>query len=129
MSYRPAYTHKDANHFIPRDFLRDACGGYEAVKFGRYASYTAFYRGVSFLLIDTSAFGGTMPDWILENRDNGVVRWLEVKTEEAYRNKNNGLKEAEMWLRDKSANFRIVVGDRDMQEIMNEMMEVKNAAS
>lgn len=123
MSFRPSYTSKDANHFLPRDFLKYACGGYEAVKFGRYAAYTAFYRGVSFLLIDTSAYGGVMPDWILENRYNGQIRWLEIKTPEAYLNKNHSLKEAELWLDNKSSNFRIITNDDEMEDVMRETME------
>lgn len=123
MTYRPAYTGKDENHFIPRDFLRDRCGGFEDFKHGRYVSYTANFRGCPFMLIDTSAFGGTMPDWILERLDNGQVRWLEVKTPEAYLTKKHGLKPAEEWLQDRSVNFHIVVTDGDMEDIMIAMVE------
>lgn len=123
MRYRPVYTGKDENHFIPRDFLRDCCGGYEANKFGRYVSYTANYQGVPFLLMDTSAFGGTMPDWILENQENGQVRWLEIKTPEAYESKNCGLREPEQWLRDRSVNHCIIVTDEEMQSILNDMLK------
>ena len=120
---RPHATQKDANHGIPREYLRDRCGGFETYRHGRHFAYTANFRGVSFMLIDTADFGGAMPDYILENTDSGQVRWLEVKTPEAYNAKDHSLKPGEQWLDNHSMNFRFIVTDEDMEAVLLGMLD------
>ena len=117
---RPKSTHKDANHFIPRDFLRDRCGGFETINFGRTRAYKANYQGNQIVLFDMSDYGGIFSDWLIFCVDNREYRWIEIKTAEAYAAKGNGLTDGEKILADLfSYQFRIVVTDDNMQELMD----------
>lgn len=118
---RPRRTGKDDNHNIPRDFFKHACGGCETEKFGFMYAYTANYRGVRYILIDISGVGGALGDYILENTESGRVAWLECKTEEAYRARNNSLQPGEQWLKDRSPNFVFIVTDDDMIRTMESL--------
>lgn len=124
MSYRPQATHKDANHFIPRDYLRNQCGGFETVVFGRTYTYTANFRGFAFVLFDMSNYGGVFSDWLLFCMDTGEYRWLEVKTPEAYKTKNHGLKDGEKWLGlTFGEKFVFVVTDDDFENTLEDMIK------
>ena len=118
---RPRATHKDKNHFIPRDFLRDRCGGFEVVKFGRTTAYTANFQGFSFVLFDLSDYGGVFTDWLLFCTDTNKSRWIEVKTPEAYAKKDNDTTDGEKWLQSLFNTMRFVVKDDDMIDIMEWM--------
>ena len=112
----------DANHGVPREFLRDRCGGFVAEQVGGSWTYTANYRGCRFLLLDLSKFGGALTDWLIQCLDNDRFFWLESKTPEAYRQKNHDMTAGELWLFGKVKNFRFVVTDEDMQGAMDELI-------
>lgn len=112
----------DKNHSVPRDFLA-ICGDYQAKLFGAYWTYTAMYCGKRFLLIDVSKDGGIMPDWIIECLDTQQVRWLEVKTEDAFNSPGMGLQPAEKWLMEHSSNHCIIVTVQDVVQVMDGMLE------
>ena len=109
----------DANHYIPRDFLRDICGGFEVTKIGLTIAYTANFRGNRIVLIDFSAVGGVVGDWHIECVETMRYSWVEVKTPEAYAMKDHNLKPGEMWLRDNSGSWKMIVFNYDMEELMN----------
>ena len=118
-SMRPRATHKDENHFVPRNFLRDRCGGFEVVKFGRTTAYVANYKGDKFVLFDMSDYGGVFSDWLLCCVPTGKFRWLESKTKEAYKKPNHDATDGELWLMGIfEYEFKFVVDDDDIQEIM-----------
>ena len=119
---RPRNTQKDDNHFIPRDYLRDRCGGYEVVRFGRTTAYTANFRGYKFILYDLANYGGVFSDWLLE-AENGRLKWIEVKTEAAFAQKERGLKPGEKWLQENSNAFKIVVTDEAFGNLLEYMIE------
>lgn len=119
---RPKRTNKDANHWIPRDFLRDRCGGFEVIQFGKGTprAYTANYQGIQVVLWDTADFGGTWTDWLLYCDYTSKLRLLEVKTEEAFAKKQHDVTDGELWLLQLLPyNFRFIVKDEDMLEVMD----------
>ena len=122
--YRPPSTVKDGNHYIPRDYLRDRCGGFEVVRFGRTLSYCANYQGYGFKLHDMSNYGGVYPDWMLVCGRRFC--WVEVKTEEAYKKPDHDLKPGEKWLQDNSEVFNIVVTDNDFENVLQKLIEVQS---
>jgi len=94
----------DANHFIPRDFLRDRCGGFITAPKkdddGKTVTssangYTANYRGYPVAAIDISHYGGLLTDWIISV--DGIMIFVEIKTPEAYQKENNSLTPGEKW--------------------------------
>lgn len=119
---RPRNTQKDDNHFIPRDYLRDCCGGYEVVRFGRTTAYAANFRGYKFILYDMSNYGGIFSDWLLE-AENGKLKWIEVKTPKADKQAEHDLTEGEKWLQENSNAFRIVVTDQGFENMLEYMIE------
>lgn len=119
---RPKYaTGTDDNHRIPLEYLRDRCGGFDDYKNGNTVAYTANYHGYEILLIDLSKYGGVLTDWIIECSECNRVLWLEVKTPKAYESENHGMTPGELWLYGKVANFRFVVTDEDMEEVLKEL--------
>ena len=110
----------DANHYIPRDFLRDRCGGFETheIRKGVFC-YTARYKGFTILLRDTSAYGGVMLDWEIECFEKQRAAHLEVKTPEAFRGKDNGMRPGEKFMFLNSSLFRFVVDDDNMQQTLD----------
>lgn len=128
---RPKQIKKDANHWIPRDFLRDRLGGFETVQFskGTPRAYTANYQGFRVVLFDTADFGGVWSDWLLFCLDTEAYCILEVKTEEAYKKKDNDMTEGERWLFSLFKNrFRLIVTDEDMRGVMDELIAERIAA-
>ena len=126
MTYRPhRATGADANHFIPRDYLRDRCGGFATAPRevrGSTMAYTANYRGHGILLIDTSKYGGVFPDWYME-LDNKKSVWIEIKTPEAMKEKDNGLTDGEKWMRDNGhSKFWIIAGESAFEFFMLEAL-------
>jgi hypothetical protein len=120
---RPKATRKDKNHFIPRDFLRDRCGGFQVIQYDRTRAYTANFRGHSFILFDLSDYGGVFCDWLLFCLDSYEYRWLEVKTPEAYKKTDHDMTEGELFLMSIFGDvFRFVVTDDDMDAIMEGMI-------
>ena len=118
---RPKHTGKDANHWIPRDFLRDRCGGFEVIQFGKGTPrcYTANYQGAQIILWDTADFGGVWSDWFLYCPFTGKSRWIEIKTAEAFATKDHDMTDGEKWLlHTELLSFRIVVTDNDFSEIL-----------
>ena len=109
----------DTNHYIPRDFLRDRCGGFETHKIGTSICYTAHYQGFTILLIDISAYGGVLVDWHIECSETQRAAWLEVKTPEAFRGKDNGMQPGEKFMFLNSSLFRIIVDDENMQQTLD----------
>lgn len=92
----------DANHAIPKEFLRDRCGGFERAPkevISNAQAYTANFRGHRLLLIDTSHFGGIFTDYMLEC-DNGRVVRIEIKTQEAYRKADHNFTDGEKWIQE-----------------------------
>lgn len=100
MTYRPkmATSKGDVNHFIPRDFLRDRCGGFEVcpreVRGLSYA-YTANLRGVLIVAFDMSRYGGVFTDWLVSF--GGIMVLVEIKTPEAVLRPNQGMTAGEKW--------------------------------
>ena len=125
MTYRPRYTHKDDNHGIVLDFMRYSCGGFAAYKDGRTVAYTANYHGCKFIAHDCANIGGVFSDWLLECVDIGNVKWIEVKTEAAYKAKDHSLKPGELWLMENSGMFVFAVTDEDVREIFEIMTKGK----
>ena len=126
MSNRPKYaTGKDANHDIPRDFLRYACGGFTTAPKelrGKTLAYTANYRGHSVMLIDHSAFGGVLPDYYIEVC--GHVAWVEVKTKEAYQEEDHGMTDGELWMyQNCKVDFYIITDEDEFHALLDEMTE------
>lgn len=122
MTYRPRATHKDSNHWIPRNYLRDRCGGYEVIEFGRTRAYTANFRGFHFVLMDLSDYGGVFSDWLLSCPENGAYCWVEVKTPEAYKSPGHDTTDGEKWLGlEFGAEFQFVVEDEDFEAILEGM--------
>lgn len=119
---RPRATQKDANHHIVTDFMKHQCGGFEEHKDGRTVAYTANYHGHKFIAHDCANIGGLFSDWHLECVDTSEARWIEIKTEEAYKAKNNSLQPGEMWLSDNSGLFVFAVTDEDVLKIFKEML-------
>ena len=120
-----ASSHDD-NHYIPRDFLRDRCGGFESHKQGKSIAYTANYRGYALTLFDMSECGGYMTDWLLA-ADNGKMVFIEVKTQKAYDKENHDMTIGEQWTyRNGGAPVLFVVEDKDMQEILDCFMDIKS---
>ena len=120
---RPKYaTGYDSNHFIPRDFLRDRCSGFEVEQRGKATAYTANYRGVKILLIDLSKFGGVLTDWLIQNCETERFFWLESKTPTAYATKDHDMTHGEKWLYNAVPNFRFCVTDEDMQIVMDALL-------
>lgn len=123
--HRPMTVGHDGNHFIPRDFLRDRCGGYEVAPKsvrGRTLAYTANYRGYGVTLIDMSPYGGILPDWHIEV--NEQAKWIEIKEPEAFRKPDHNLQPGEKWLqRNSQIEFRVIVTDKDFQNLLDEMTE------
>src|SRR5688572_33369479 len=72
----------DENHFIVRDFLRHACGGYECEKVGPHTVHLANFRGVRIGAIDTSGLGGPWLDWLCFA--DTAVMLVEIKTMDAH---------------------------------------------
>ncbi len=123
---RPKKTKKDSNHWIPRDYLRDRCGGFETVQFsgGTTRAYTANYIGNRFLLFDTADFGGVWSDWFLINLETMDFRVLECKTEEAHRQKNHNMTDGEQWLSEVfDERFCILVTEEDIEKILDNMIQ------
>ena len=119
---RPKRTNKDANHWIPRDFLRDRCGGFEVVQFGKGTprAYTANYRGVQVVLWDTADFGGVWSDWFMYCPLTGRSRWIEIKTDEAYGKKDHDMTDGEKWLESlEPLPFRIIVTEDAFSELID----------
>jgi hypothetical protein len=102
--------------------MQTFCGGFSTYKDGRTNAYTANFRGYKFLAHDTHNIGGSFSDWLLECVDSGQVRWIEVKTAEAYRQKNNSLKPGEDWLKENSGNFVFAVTDDDVKKLFEAMI-------
>lgn len=130
MKYRPRNTQGDENHFIPRDFLRDRCGGYTVADKelrGRTMAYTAHYRGLRVLLIDTRNYGGVLPDWHIEV-ENGRAAWMECKVPEAFRKEDHTLKAGELtageaWLMAHAGlPVRIIETDEDFAGLLEELV-------
>ena len=123
MTYRPRYNTKpDKNHSIPMEYLKYCCGGFEDTKDGNTICYTANYKGYSVLLFDLSKFGGVLTDWLIQCADNNRFFWLESKTPEAYRLKDNDKTNGEKWLSERVSNFRFCVEDLDMEKILQELI-------
>lgn len=121
----PRYNKKpDKNHDIPKDFMRYACGGYEAIKDenGKVIGHTAFYQGYKLVLRDTSKQGGLVTDYDLYCVDTNKMVLLEVKTEEAYAKKNHDTTTGEAWLWGNVKNMRFVVTDEDMLRVAGEII-------
>lgn len=123
---RPPATVKDSNHYIPRDYLRDRCGGFEVVRFGRTLAYCANHQGYRFILFDMSNFGGVYPDWLLTC--GRQMRWLEIKTEAAAKKADHDLTDGEKWLRENSEAFWVVVTDDAVELIMQQMVDKASLA-
>lgn len=130
MTFRPRNTSGDGNHFIPRDFLRDRCGGYEVAPRevrGRTMAYTAWYRGLRVLLVDTKNYGGIFPDWHIEV-ENGRAAWMECKVPEAFRKDDHTLKAGELkpgeaWLIEHAGlPVRIIETDEDFAGLLEELV-------
>lgn len=125
MTYRPRTASHDENHFIPRDYLRDRCGGYDTAPKevrGRTMAYTANFRGHRIMAIDTSQYGGVFTDWLIE-ADNGSVARVEIKTEKSYREKDHGFTAGEMWIYENGGmDFVAVCTDEDFENLLNEMV-------
>lgn len=122
MSYRPKRaTGADANHYIPRDYLRDRCGGYAVAPKdvrGSTMAYTANYQGCKVLLIDTSKYGGVFPDWYIETAKGNA--WVEVKTPEAYKAPDLHMTEGEKWMNDNAGSpFYVIKDDESFERILN----------
>ena len=123
MPYRPHYATKpDKNHRIPMEFLRDRCGGFETKKDGNTVAYSANYHGYKMLLFDLSKFGGVLTDWLIQCPETNKFLWLESKTPEAYKLKDHDKTEGEKWLSEQVNNFRFVVTDDNMQQVLDELI-------
>lgn len=124
-SYRPQRaTGADANHFIPRDFLRDRCGGFEVAPKevrGSTMAYIANYQGWRVLLIDFSKYGGVLPDWYVETAKGSA--WVEVKTPEAYRVPDLNLTEGEKWMsQNAQSDFHVIKDDETFERILQTLV-------
>lgn len=115
-------TRTDDNHRIPLEYLRDRCGGFESHKDGNTNAYTANYQGYKILLVDLSKYGGVLTDWLIQCVETGKVFWLEVKTAEAYKSKDHGLQPGEKWMFETVKNFKFIVEDDDMGDILQELI-------
>jgi hypothetical protein len=94
MPNRPKYIPRpDDNHKIVVDFLRDACGGFQAFKSGSTNGYSAFLRGHYVWAIDTSKVGGLLTDWLVGSGAEIVM--CEVKMPEAYAKADHALTDGE----------------------------------
>ena len=126
MTYRPKNkTIKDANHNIPRDFLRDRCGGYmvapKAVR-GSSLAYTANYRGHKITAHDLSNYGGVLSDWLIEV-SNGAAAWCEIKTPDAANEAGSSLTPGEAWLlQNAGIEFRIVTTDAEFEDLLKDLV-------
>ena len=125
MSFRPRDTPKDGNHWIPRDFLRDRCGGFECVKRGKTRAYVANYQGFQLVLFDTSDMGGVFSDWLIFCTETAKFRWIEMKIPEAFNKqgelKAGELKDGEAWLQNMFPEFRIVSTDEEFEQVIEWM--------
>jgi hypothetical protein len=87
--------------------------------------YQTYWYGYLILLYDTSAIGGMMSDWLLFCPERGKFAWLEVKTAQAARSKNNGLTEDERTLRLYFPKFFYIISDfKDMERMLREVLEL-----
>jgi hypothetical protein len=125
MTHRPKNaTGKDANHSIPRHFLRDRCGGFTIAPKplrGSSLSYTANYRGHRITAHDMSNYGGVLADWLIES-DNGGAAWCEIKTPEAAQEANSGMTKGEQWLYENCGiEFRIVTTDDEFEMLLQDL--------
>lgn len=121
---RNRFPQPDENHHIPRDYLRDRCGGFERVgnkeSAGMTLAYHANWRGFKIVLYDTSKIGGIFPDWLIEVE--GKTAWIEVKTEDAYKAKDHSLKAGEKLLRDTTELPYFIICNEMMFEQLLETM-------
>lgn len=101
----------DENHYIVRDFMRDACGGFEKHMRGVHPVYTCNYHGVAFSAVDTSGLGGPFLDWIISS-SSGTM-FVEVKTPESFAKMGHDLTENEHWHFDNMNTWRRVICDDD----------------
>lgn len=121
MSYRPqrATGKGDANHMIPRDFLRDRCGGFTVASVKEFGgvvnAYEANYRGHRVAAFDTSKIGGLIPDWIVAV-DNAFMLMVEIKTPEAIVTDGHGLTKGEKWLWD-NGNCPMIIASTESEFI------------
>lgn len=76
----------DDNHYIVRDFILYSCGGGRTVSKGVWAGN---YRGNPVVAFSLAKYGNPLLDWAIFTENGGGM--VEVKTEEAYKSKNNGL--------------------------------------
>lgn len=130
MSNRPRFTNKDKNHNIVTDFMRYGCGGFQTAPkkneageklAGDTLAHTANYHGYKFVAYDCANIGGVFSDWLIECVDTGAARWVEIKTEEAYKAKDHSLKPGEKWLMENSGMFCIIVTDEDVAGLFERM--------
>lgn len=126
MSYRPQRaTGADANHYIPRDYLRDRCGGFQIAPKevrGSTMAYTANFRGWKILLIDMSKYGGVLPDWYIESARNNA--WVEVKTPEAYKAPDLHLTDGEKWLEhNAAASMFVIKDDEGFEQVLEHLVK------
>ena len=124
-TYRPQRaTGADANHNIPRDYMRNCLGGFEIAPKevrGSTLAYTANYRGWRVLLIDMSKYGGVLPDWYIETAKGSA--WIEVKTPEAYKAADLNLTEGEKWMNANAASpFYVIFDDEGFERILNTLI-------
>lgn len=129
---RNRFPQPDENHHIPRDYLRDRCGGFEQIKIrkptgevdkkatGITTAYRANWRGLLVIIYDLSKTGGIFPDWLIEVE--GKAAWIEVKTEDAYKAKNHSLKAGEILLRDNTElPYFIIANDMMFEQLLETM--------
>jgi hypothetical protein len=110
----------DANHFIVRDFLRFACGGYECVSVGTHTVHLANLRGVRIGAIDTGALGGPWLDWVCFA--DAAVILVEVKTLDAHRKDGHSLTDNEAWtFENLPLHKRVVCTDEQVAEMYAEL--------
>ena len=129
MSFRPKLvTVHDENHFIPRDFLRDCCGGFNAAPKeirGSTMAYVANFRGHRVTLIDTSKYGGIFTDWMIETGHGRAAR-IEIKTEKAYRAADHGFTAGEQWIQSNGGiEFYTVCNDNDFYDLLCDLVEME----
>lgn len=122
---RAHYTHKDANHDIVKEFMQYGCGGFTIAPKelrGNTLAYTANYHGHKFLAIDTANYGGVIVDWLVFCVDRETVRWIEVKTPEAYKQPEHSVTAGEAWLMMNSGIVEVAVIVEDVQAIFEGMI-------
>ena len=106
--------------------MRTFCGGFEGYKDGRTVAYTANYRGRKFIAYDTANIGGVFADWLLECASTHQFMWVEVKTEDTSKQdgdfKAGTFKDGEVWLRENSSAWFVVVTDEDVKALFELML-------